>query len=141
MKRFLVFALLVTAVLVLCAASVQAQGLVNGPQMYRLRASATVAVDSSLGPIDTLRLASNKATHIFVRGKSGTVDSVTAITGGIANAMYMFQAVADDTTITFIKGGNIYLGAGSRALDALQDMLWLYYDGATWYEICFANNN
>ena len=140
MKHILLFAVL--AVLVLCAAQLSAQGTVNGPQMYRLKGSVTKAIDSvALGTADTLRLASTKYSVVLVRGRSGTTDSITAITGGIAGGEYWFIPVADDTTITVIKGGHIYLGAANRVLDSFKDVLKLYYDGTDWFEVGFFNNN
>lgn len=105
---------------------------------------ATKAIDSAAAAVDTLKLGSVVASRIKVRGESGAVDSITTITGlmGTATApvIYIFSAVADDTTITFMDGTNLHLGA-NRVLDALGDRLVCESDGTNLYELAFISND
>jgi hypothetical protein len=113
----------------------------KGTLLGLLLTPVTVAVDSGLSLVDTLKLgASGVYSVIRVRGKSGASDSVTTITGGVSNQIYLFSAVADDTTITFVDGSNLKLGA-NRVLDLGTDQLFVRYDGTNFREIAFVNND
>jgi len=119
------------------ATHVNARATIN---QIAVDSSATVAVDSSLAAADTLNVTSSIFTRIKVRGKSGAVDSVDYIKGAVAGNLYMFQPVADDTSIVFPDAGQFRLGA-SRTLDALGDILIVLFDGTSFYEVFFGNND
>lgn len=111
----------------------------QGQRMFRLSTSTTVAVDSGFAT-DTLRLASTQYSWIKVRGRSGTTDSVKYITGGLSYGVYVFSAAADDTTIVLIDGGNLKL-SGSLTLDALTDMVMLFFDGTNFRQLTAVVSN
>ena len=109
-------------------------------QQLALTGSTTLAVPSALTGVDTLALGTTKYTWIKIRGASGATDSVTTITGGVSGAIYLFSAVADDTTIVLIDGSNLKL-TGNITLDALTDRVLLQYDGTDYIMVAGAAGN
>lgn len=99
----------------------------------------TLTSNDTTANTDTLKLASNLSDLIKVRSSLSNSDSVDVITGGISNQYYQFRAVHTDTTITFVDGAGLILGA-SRVLDGDDDLLILFNDGTKWVEVSFISN-
>ena len=108
-------------------------------QQIGVTGSTTKSFAGAAGATDTMALSSTAYTWIKVRANAAT-DSLERISGGVTNALYIFQAVADDTTICFVDGGNLKLG-GNRSLDALTDRLLLFFDGTNFIELFFNSND
>ena len=131
----------IIALIVTFAVTAEAQKVLTARQLG-IDSSKTIAM-TGINPTadDTLALGGANFTIIKVRGIVAAVDSVGRITGGVTGRIYQMRAVADDTTITFVDGANLKLGAASRALDALTDQLWLYFDGTNFLEMFFVSND
>lgn len=111
------------------------------PTWFKITSSATIAIPTGvLGTADTLKLVSSAYSWIKIRGKSGSTDSVTWITGGVSGQLYIFSAVADDTTIHINDGGNIKASA-QIVLDALTDRITFFFDGTNFIQIAPVSNN
>mgnify|MGYP001604282314 CR=1 FL=1 len=101
--------------------------------------TATIAIPTGAATLDTLKVANASATFILVRGATSP-DSVHTITGMNTGQLYVLSAVADDTTIALVDGGNLKLSATFN-MDALTDRVIGIYDGTNFVQISTATND
>lgn len=114
-------------------------GEASGTLGYRYSGFSTISITNAAITADTLKLASTKYQLIKVRNTVNASDSVHVVTGLLANGYYLFKAVHTDTTIIFVDGGNLLLGA-TRTLDGDDDMLLCFSDGTNLIEVAFISN-
>ena len=98
--------------------------------------SNAVTVKAGTTKNDTMTLAALSAgQNVIALQRNGAAgDTVKAIEGttNLLNGFYLFKILVDDSSVTFIDGGNLKLN-GNFTLDKTDDRLLLEWDGTNFY--------
>ena len=140
--------LVALAALILCAApGVQAQGGKVYGTYFQINSTYTnIGLDSvRASAADTLRLARTKHTYIGVRARTGqsgsVIDTLTALSGGVAGQLYIFRTASKDSGVCFLKGTTNLRVSATVVLSDTNDVLALWYDVAIYKQVFSSSNH
>ena len=139
--------LVALAALILCAApGVDAQSRVYATYFQINPTYQNIGLDSvRASAADTLRLARTKHTYIGVRARTGqsgsVIDTLTALSGGLAGQLYIFRTASKDSAVCFLKGTTNLRVSATVVLSDTNDVLALWYDGAIYKQVFSSSNH
>lgn len=96
----------------------------SGSGLILLTTSGSKTVASGVLTIDS--------NYHEVAGEGSTDDTITSISGGVNNQLFLMRNGVSGTTLT-IQHGTIRCTGGADITLEYEELCWLYYDGTTWY--------